>query len=291
VGTRSLNIPYSEDLNLLRPSTIPFSAARRPYPRYNTASLIQTGGSASYHGFTAQADRRMSNGLWFNANYTYAKALTDVDLRSYTAGIQQNQYARFLERADDPNIRRHQLRFSYLFDLPIGRGKHLFRDMPKAVDVLVGGWQLAGITTMYTGALLSPSYSNADPTFTNVFSGRPDRLKDGNLDGVDMRELIKARQPVLDLSAFALPATGRGFYGNSARNILVGPGNATWNTGLHKNWKFGEAAVMQFRWEMFNAFNRANFSNPNTNIQGGSFGLITTAGSGRSMLFGLRLDF
>ena len=104
VGTRSLNIPYSEDLNLLRPSTMPFSAARRPYPRFNTASLMQTGGSATYHGFTVQADRRMSSGLWFNVNYTYAKGLTDTALNGYTAGIQQNQYARFLERADDRRI-------------------------------------------------------------------------------------------------------------------------------------------------------------------------------------------
>ena len=122
VGTHSLNVPYSEDLNLLRPSTTPFSADRRPYPRFNNANLIQTGGSAIYHGLTAQADRRLSRGLWFNVNYTWAKALTDVDLRSYTAGIQQNQYARYLERADDPNLRRQQLRFSYLYDLPIGHG-------------------------------------------------------------------------------------------------------------------------------------------------------------------------
>ena len=60
VGTHSLNIPYSEDLNLLRPSTTPFSAARRPYPRYVGANLIQTGGSGIYHGLTVQADRRMS---------------------------------------------------------------------------------------------------------------------------------------------------------------------------------------------------------------------------------------
>ncbi len=70
VGTRSLNIPYSEDLNLLRPSTTPFSVDRRPYPRFNSASLVQTGGSATYNGLTIQADRRMSKGLWFNANYT-----------------------------------------------------------------------------------------------------------------------------------------------------------------------------------------------------------------------------
>ena len=134
VGTRSLNIPYSEDLNLLRPSTMPFSAARRPYPRFNTANLMQTGGSANYHGFTVQADRRMSRGLWFNVNYTLAKGLTDAALGSYTAGIQQNQYARYLERADDPHLRRQQLRFSYVWDIPVGRGRSFGTDMSRPLD-------------------------------------------------------------------------------------------------------------------------------------------------------------
>ncbi|MBI4903054.1 MAG: TonB-dependent receptor [Acidobacteria bacterium] len=292
VGTRSLNVPYGEDLNLLRPSTTPFSAARRPFPRFNTAALVQSGVSATYHGFTIQADRRMSKGLWFNVNYTFAKALTDGGLNGYTAGIQQNQYARFLERADDPAIRRQQLRFSYVFDIPVGRGLRALNNMPRPLDFFIGGWQLAGITTMVTGPRLSPGYSNADPAFTNQFSGRPDRVGNGNLDSADMRDLIRNRRPILDSSAFVLPVTGRGFYGNSGRFILTGPGSMVWNAGIHKNWKFAaERAVMQFRWEMFNAFNRANFSAPGTNIQGGTFGLVTTAGAGRSMLFGLRFEF
>lgn len=292
VGTRSLNIPYREDLNLLRPSTTPFSAARRPYPRFNAANLVQTGGSSNYHGLTVQADRRMTRGLWFNINYTFAKGLTDTGLGSYTAGIQQNQYDRFLERADDPALRRQQLRFSYVLDIPLGRGQRFGSGISRALDHVIGGWQLAGITTLLTGARLSPAYSNADPAFTNQFSGRPDRIGDGNFDSGEMRDSIKSREPIFDRSAFVLPATGRGFYGNSARSILTGPGQMIWNAGLHKNWKLAnERAVMQFRWEMFNAFNRPNFNNPTTNIQAGDFGLVTTAGSGRSMLFGLRLDF
>jgi len=292
VGTRSLAIPYSEDLNLLRPSTTPFSISRRPYQRYNTASLVQTGASSTYHGFTAQADRRMSRGLWFNANYTWAKAISDASLNGYTAGIQQNQYARYLERADDPAIRRHQLRFSYVWDMPVGRGRKFLNDIPRPVDCVIGGWQLAGITTLLSGARLSPSYSNADPANTNIFSGRPDRIADGNLDSGEMRGLIENGRPIFDLAAFPLPSTGRGYYGNSARSVLTGPGSAIWNMGIHKNWRlFAERAEMQFRWEMHNTFNRPNYSNPNTNIQSGSFGLVTTAGSGRAMLFGLRLDF
>jgi hypothetical protein len=291
VGTRALNVPFSEDLNLLMPSTQPFSAAKRRYPRFNSVNLVQTGGSSTYHGFTVQADRRMAGGLWYNVNYTWAKALTDVDLRSYSAGSQQNQYQRYLERADDGNIRRQQLRFSYLFDLPVGRGKRFGGSLPMLADFFLGGWQLAGITTMMTGARLSPTYSNSDPANTNQFSGRPDRTGDGNFDSSEMRDLIRARQPILDIGAFVLPASGRGYYGNSARNILTGPGNMTWNMGVHKNWNIKERARMQFRWELFNAFNRPNFSNPVTNIQSGSFGLVTSAGSGRSMLFGLRLDY
>jgi hypothetical protein len=151
---------------------------------------------------------------------------------------------------------------------------------------------VTGITTMVTGQRLSPAYSNADPASTNQLSGRPDRVGDGNFDSDDMRDSIKRRVPIFDLSAFVVPTTGRGFYGNSSRYILTGPGQAISNFALHKNWKFGEEREFQFRWEMFNAFNRANFNNPTTNIQQlGSFGLVTTAQAGRSMLFGLRLDF
>lgn len=292
VGTRALNIPYSEDLNLLRPSTQPFSAARRPYPRFNSATLVQTGGSSTYHGLLIQADRRMSRGLWFNVNYTLSKALTDVDLRAYSSGAQQNQYARYLERADDGNIRRQQLRFSYLFDIPYGRGRRFGNSLVRPVDFLIGGWQLAGITSLVTGARLSPTYSNSDPAGTGQVGGRPDRIGDGNFESSEMRDKIQSGQRIFDAGAFVLPASNRGFYGNSARYILTGPGSANWNAAVHKNWGLGrEGTLIQFRWEMFNAFNRANFNNPSTNIQAGDFGLVTTAQGGRSMLFGLRLEF
>jgi hypothetical protein len=162
--------------------------------------------------------------------------------------------------------------------------------MPKAANWVIGGWQVSGITSFLTGAVLSPSFSGVDPANTNQFSGRPDRIGDGNFDSD--RERIKSRQPILDVNAFVRPANGRGSYGNSARYILRGPGEATWNMAIAKNFPLmAERARLQFRWEMFNAFNRPNFSNPNTNITSGNFGLVTSAGAARAMLFGLRLDY
>jgi hypothetical protein len=202
IGTKALNIPYSEDLNLLPPSTTPFDPARRPYPRFESAELIQTGGSSIYHGFTVQADRRVASDLTFNVNYTWAKALTDVNLRDYTSGAQQNQYQRYLERADDPNIRRQQLRFSYIYNLPVGKGKRFLSSIPGVANAIIGGWELAGITTMLTGARLSPTFSGTDPANTNQYGGRPDRIADGNFGSSDMRGRIKSRQPIFDENAF-----------------------------------------------------------------------------------------
>ena len=97
--------------------------------------------------------------------------------------------------------------------------------------------------------------------------------------------------PIFDAAAFVQPETGRGFYGNSARNILTGPGAATWNIVMAKYFAITERAKLQFRWELYNAFNHTNFYNPSTNISGGDFGLVTGAGNMRKMLFGLRLEY
>ncbi len=291
VGTKAQNIPFADNLNLLPPSTTPYSDARRPYSQFGSVTLTQSGGSSIYHGFTVQADRRMSKGLLFNVNYTYAKALTDVNLRSYSASAQQNQYQRYLERSDDPNIRRQQLRFSYVWELPFGHGQKFLGTLSRVPNVFIGGWQLSGITTMMTGPLQSPAFSGVDPANTNQFSGRPDRVGEGNLDSGSMRDRIKSHQSVYNIGAFVRPAAGRGYYGNSARYILTGPGNMTWNAVAAKNFWAGERARFQFRCEAFNAINRANFSSPGTNINSGSFGLVTSAGAGRSLLFGLRLDY
>src|SRR2546428_10200340 len=145
VGTHALNIPYTEDLNLLRPSTIPFDAANRPYQRFGSANLTQTGGSSIYHGFNIQADRRLAKGLSFNVNYTWAKSLTDTTLGGLASSTEQNQDVRRLERADDSLVRRHGLRFSYVYHLPFGRGQHLLGNLSGAQNQVIGGWGLSGI--------------------------------------------------------------------------------------------------------------------------------------------------
>lgn len=290
VGTSAKRLTFTQDLNLLHPSTELWDPARRPYQRFGTAGLIQSGASSIYHGLNITADRKVTNGLWFNINYTLTKSLSDVSLTCYTCSAQQNQYQRYLERADDPSLHRQQLRFSYIYQLPFGRGKQFLGDLGRITNGLMGGWQFAGITTMYTGSRLSPGFSGTDPANTNQFSGRPDRIADGNLNG-DMRARIKSGQSIFDKSAFVRPETGRGHYGNSARDILTGPGLMLWNISLSKHFTIRERARMEIMWQLFNAFNRPNFYNPSRNIQSGRFGIVSGARAPRRMIFAIRINY
>lgn len=291
VGTKTNNIPFNQDLNLLRPSTTPFDPKNLPYQLFSSVGYTQTGASSIYHGLTIKADRRVGRGLTFNANYTWAKALTDANLRDYATGFDQNQWNRSLERSDDPNIRRQVLTFSYIYELPVGKGQTFLTNASPFLNKVVSGWQVAGITTMLTGPRASAWFSGVDPANTNQFGGRPDRIGNGNLSG-SMRDFIESHQTIFDQAAFAVPASGRGYYGNAARMTLTGPGTVTWNLAASKNfYLFGERAKAQIRCELFNAFNHPNFYSPSTDITSSAFGLVTGANSGRRVQLTGRFDF
>ncbi|HET9320994.1 MAG TPA: hypothetical protein VFO27_14500, partial [Bryobacteraceae bacterium] len=291
VGTKIKNIPFNQDLNLLTPSTTPFDQKNLPYQLFGSVGYTQTGASSIYHGLAIKADRRVGRGLTFNANYTWAKAITDANLRDYATGYDQNQWNRSLERSDDPNIRRQILTFSYIYELPVGKGQAFLTNASPFLNKVVSGWQVAGITTMLTGQRLSAWFSGVDPANTNQFGGRPDRVGDGNLSG-SMRDRIETHQAIFDPSAFVVPASGRGYYGNSARMTLTGPGTVTWNLAASKNfYLFGERAKAQIRCELFNAFNHPNFYGPNTDITSSAFGLVTGANTGRRVQLTGRFDF
>ena len=89
--------------------------------------------------------------------------------------------------------------------------------------------------------------------------------------------------------AFTINAPGT--FGNSGRNILQGPGTNTADIGVDKNWRIRERGTLQFRWEMFNAFNRANFNNPNAVVGSSAAGTVSATYPSRSMQLGLKATF
>jgi hypothetical protein len=90
-------------------------------------------------------------------------------------------------------------------------------------------------------------------------------------------------------AAFAAPP--RLEFGNSALGVLDGPGSHILDAGLMKNFYLAEAKYVQFRWEMFNAPNHVNLSNPGTTLGTPTTGVILSAGAARQMQFALKFVF
>ena len=171
-------------------------------------------------------------------------------------------------------------RVNYLYDLPMGKGRPFLSHSP-ALDWIIGGWQIGGITTIATGTPFSPSFTS---NIQGSPSGRPDVVADWHVSDRDINRWFNA-------GAFAIPAPFT--FGNAGKNILTGPGLVNFDVSLYKNFKFAERMNLQFRSEFFNIFNHANFANPaaNISIPAQVARITSTSTANRVIQFGLRLTF
>jgi hypothetical protein len=199
--------------------------------------------------------------------------------------------------------------------LPFGPAKSLGGDLTGAGAKLAEGWTLGGILSLTTGppfsATVSFDYAAAQPQ-SGGGGQRPDLAPTGKLNPVNggyRSDLDHYFDPL----AFVLPPLtpdcvplvaggasrcSQGVYGNVGRNTLVGPGLATFDMNLLKSTKIREGTELQFRAELFNLFNRANFRLPNSSIfsavnrRNATAGRITTTStSARQIQFALKLIF
>jgi hypothetical protein len=177
----------------------------------------------------------------------------------------------------------HNAVISYVYELPLGPGRKFLGNMGGIANQIMGGWQVNGITSFRSGAALSLT-SPVSNNRGNRAGNRPDRIADGNLP-----ESERKVERWFDISAFRDPVLGA--YGNSGEGIIRGPGLVNWDLSVFKNFRIREMKTVQFRWEMFNAFNNVNLGNPSTNRGDTRFGGISSALTAREMQAGLKLLF
>ena len=160
--------------------------------------------------------------------------------------------------------------------------------MSTALDMLAGGWTVTGIMSFSTG---TPVFLSAPATTasTNI-THRPNRICDGN-DSALLGNLRDNGLLAFNTSCFATPATG--YFGNAGRDVIYGPGVNNWDLGFQKFFPLAsEHRRLEFRAEMFNAFNPAQFSLPNGNTGSGlNFGRVSGAGSPRLMQMSMKVLF
>jgi len=254
-------------------------AARMPYPSLTPSfSQVVNYQWSNYNAGFVKLEQRLWNGLSYTFAYTFSKLMDD-------ASTPQNMYNWRLERALAGNDVPHNLIFSYVYEIPVGRGKRY--DVRNAVlDALIGGWQLSGITNFRSGMPLTIVTSG---DIANVGTGG----QRGNATGVKPQKLDPRTNNLrgFDTSAYATPP--KGTFGNLARNTQRGFGINNWDVSFNKNFRLaplGEASRLQIRVEFFNFFNHTQFRDIGTTVNVPStFGIVNSTYDPRIMQLAAKL--
>ncbi len=286
VGSKGTALISARDANAPLPdptASIATTDQRRPlYPDYGRVTLVEPAGNSSYHGLELTMERRLSRGFSVLANYTWSKAI-DNNQGSGNKGTGIN-VTNPLDQSFDRGLadfdRTHVFKLSGLWELPV----HFDN---KLMEGVLGGWTATGIVDLYSGAVFSV-LSGQDNARTSQDGQRADLVGDPYALGDD-RPRGEQILEYLNKGAFAPNALGT--YGTLGRNTFRGPGYANVNLGLHKRFPITEELAAQFRFEMFNAFNRVNLVNPTSTLTSANFMRITDAGDPRILQFALRFIF
>ena len=258
IGSRSTGLTYTRNLNLPLPSTTPFTASRRPYPQFANVFNSDNGPGlqTNYHSLQTDVERRFGKSVYVQGAWTFSKLIEDVEELGREAGpVIEDTYDVRRERALASFNPSHRMNGAVIWELPIGHGRRLASNANSVFDAFFGGWQVAGLFYYDRGRRFTPTFTGRDISGTGTTGAqRPDRIADGNLPA-DERSLERW----FDTSAFVIPAANRGRFGNSARNVIVGPTSRVFHGSFAKKFRFTERSYVQFQINALNLFNTENF--------------------------------
>ena len=306
VGMNSYRMNVKEDYNAIPPSAQPYVPSpyvdpRAPYQNWIELNYSKNAGFANYQGLTLETTHRMSHGLSFQANYTWAHNISDAQGDAPGGFSSENllftpSYDQFDLRAVRGNVAgmpRQRFLVTGIYQLPFGTGRALSTNS-KVLNAVVGGWNLSTVTLLQTGPWLTPTVSpTLDQSNTGIvgrggITARPDAVGDPASPGSGLQ---------WNLNAFAPTPAGAGRIGNAGVGILEGPGTISVSAGLSKIFPIRERARLRFECTFTNALNHTNFAPPASNTSSPeTFGVLQSAqtagqGGNRTGQLALRLDF
>jgi hypothetical protein len=302
VGMNSYRLAITEDLNQLHPSTTAYAAGNTPYPNWFTLLSTENAGFANYQALQVESSHKMGKGLFFQANYTLAKNLSDAQGDAPSGFASEVAYGlavsnRFDLRANRGNVEgtpRHRLQLNGIYQIPLGSGRKWLNNS-RWENLLIGGWEASTVTLLQTGPWLTPTISPAlDQSNTDIANRgtllRPDCV--GNP--------VPAQQTTAEyfnLSGFAPTPTNAGRIGNCGVGILEGPGTIAVSAGLGKTFPLSESVKLRFESTFTNVLNHTNYAPPAVDVSNAqTFGALqsnqSSANAGpRTGQVALRLDF
>ncbi|HUS08752.1 MAG TPA: TonB-dependent receptor [Bryobacteraceae bacterium] len=249
----------------------------------DTRQVSPIGGS-HYDALQARVQRRFYHGYSFTASYTFGKSISSSGLDRSDSALKiviPEYYG--LNRSVTGFDRRHNLQFTNILALPLGKGQRWLSNA-GVLSTVVSNWQTNSIVSMMSGrpfSITGASTSLNAPGNTQ----RADQVK----PEVAILGGVGRGQPYFDTTAYA--AVNEARFGTAGFNSLYGPGRFNWDFSLFRVFRLTEGSKLEFRAESFNFTNTPKFGNPAANVSTAGFGEITSATEERQFQVGLRIQF
>jgi len=276
-------LPVTIDLNQVHPSSQPYNPALVPFPNWGVIFSTNNLGHQNYNALELESTQRLARGLSYQANYTWAKDLSDAQGDAPATFQNETRYGladldRFDISANRGNVvgtRRHRVLFTGTYELPVGQGRR-WLNSSRIADGVLGGWNLNTITLLESGPYLTPTDSIANDQ-TNT-----DPARDGSLVRPDIvgSPIPRTRTPnnYFDITAFAHTPVNAGRIGTARVGSLEAPGTIAVSAGLAKIFAIHENVRLRLESTFTNVINHTNYAPPATNISNtGAFGVLTAA--------------
>jgi hypothetical protein len=257
---------------------------RRPLGQYYQAlSVGQDITTSSFNALVISVEKRMSHGFSVLGGYRWSKCLNLADNAFFDTSNFISTNPKFDRGPCGYNV-PHQFRFSYGWQLP------QFRPAGAVGRAVLGGWQTNGILNVRDGLPFTVT-TGVDNSFSGIGRDRADIIGAPYLSGRSKNDMVFQYFNTKSFVANAL-----GTFGTSSRNLMIGPGLATFDVAIAKKFplpfgKLKESQFLTFRAEFFNFFNRANFGNPSSSVISSTFGRITSASDPRITQLSIKYIF
>ncbi len=312
VGNKGYHVtPGGTNYNINQPSIVGFGTLstnqrRLFFQKFGWTQSIKyysDDGSVKFNSLQVRGEKRFASGLQFQGNFTWASAF-DFE-NSYYFWNHDLMYGR------ENGIRRFVGNYNGLYELPFGKGKAFLKTDSRAANLLLGGWQIAGLGVWESGFPFTPSYASCGSD-EDTGPCRANLVGNATLDNPSAKAwyvtapagtsgtgclTTAVATPLLNANGctrgpWSRPAPGT--FGTVARNSFFGPNFFNVDASLSKRFEISERWSGQFRAELFNAFNHVNLGQPNGQVDSPTAGQIFALASlsqMRKWQFGLRLQF
>jgi hypothetical protein len=256
--------------------------ADRPIPTLSTITRLENIGHTWYNGLQTKIERRFAAGIAYTFSYSFSRSMGQ-NSNGVDEGATLIQYSpNWYNRGRQPFDYRHLEYATLVWEIPFGHSRKFGSNMGRALDAIAGGWTYTVTQSGRSGAPFSVGggYANLG---NGGDSSRSDIIGDPHIANPSTALWFNP-------AAFKQPALYA--FGTTPLGILEGPGLLQFNMGLSKGFRIAERKELQLRGQAFNAFNRANYGNPNNNIASTQVGRITsTAGPARYLQLGAVFTF